>query len=76
MGIFKNLFRKRGINTDVTPPIDDVLLQALINGEAITREKAMTLPAVAGAVDFISNMIACMPVSLFKSAILVSSSTS
>lgn len=66
MGIFKNLFRKRGINTNVTPPIDDVLLQALINGEAITREKAMTLPAVAGAVDFISNMIACMPVKLYK----------
>lgn len=66
MGIFKNIFRKRDINTNVTPPIDDVLLQALINGETITREKAMTLPAVAGAVDFISNMIACMPVKLYK----------
>lgn len=61
MGIFR---RKR--DTEITPPIDDVLLQALINGEAITREKAMTLPAVAGAVDFISNMIACMPVKLYK----------
>ena len=66
MGIFKNIFRKREINTNVTPPIDDVLLQALINGETITREKAMTLPAVAGAVDFISNMVACMPVKLYK----------
>lgn len=50
----------------ITPPVDDVLLSALINGETITREKAMTLPAVAGAVDFISNMIASMPVKLFK----------
>ena len=49
-----------------TPEVSDVLLQALINGEAITRDKAMTLPAVAGAVDFISNMIASMPVKLYK----------
>ena len=64
MGLFNR--KKRDINTNVTPPIDDVLLQALLNGETITREKAMTLPAVAGAVDFISNMIACMPVKLYK----------
>lgn len=50
----------------ITPPVDDVLLSALIKGETITREKAMTLPAVAGAVDFISNMIASMPVKLYK----------
>ena len=66
MGLFKSIFRKRDMNTTVTPPIDDVLLSALLNGEVITREKAMTLPAVAGAVDFISNMIACMPVKLYK----------
>lgn len=66
-------FRKRGSTnisgtppTPITPPVDDVLLSALINGETITREKAMTLPAVAGAVDFISNMIASMPVKLYK----------
>lgn len=64
MGLFNR--KKRDTNTNVTPPIDDVLLQALFNGETITREKAMTLPAVAGAVDFISNMIACMPVKLYK----------
>ena len=46
--------------------VDDVLLKALINNEAITREKAMTVPAVSGAVDFISGSIACMPVRLFK----------
>jgi HK97 family phage portal protein len=45
---------------------DDVLLKALINNEAITREKAMTIPAVSGAVDFISGSIACMPVKLYK----------
>ena len=64
MGLFQKIFRKR--DTNITPPIDDVLLRAIMNGEVIDREKAMTLPAVAGAVDFISNMIACMPVKLYK----------
>ena len=58
MGLF-DAFRKR----DETPPtpqepiVDDVLLQALLNGETITRDKAMTLPAVNGAVDFIAGSI-------------------
>ena len=63
MGLFT---RKNKRDNTVTPPIDDVLLQAIFNGEVIDREKAMTLPAVAGAVDFISGMIACMPVKLYK----------
>ena len=57
---------KRDDEVQVTPPVDDVLLQALINNEEITREKALTLPAVSGAVDLIGNMIACMPVKLYK----------
>ena len=64
MGLFD--FMKKRDTEITTPEINDVLLQALINGEAITREKAMTLPAVAGAVDFISNMIASMPVKLYR----------
>ena len=50
----------------IEPPIDDVLLKALLDGETITREKALTLPAVSGAVDFICNSIASMPVKLYK----------
>lgn len=52
--------------TEVTPPVSDVLLRALLNNETITREKAMTLPAVNACVDFISNCVACMPVRLYK----------
>lgn len=44
----------------------DVLLQALLNSQPITREQALTLPAVSGAVDLISGMIASMPVKLYK----------
>lgn len=46
--------------------VGDVLLEALLNGEQITREKALTLPAVSGAVDFICNSVASMPVKLYK----------
>ena len=66
MGLFDFMKKRDTPNPLTTPEVDDVLLQALINGEAITREKAMTLPAVAGAVDFISNMVASMPVKLYK----------
>ena len=72
MGI-KNFFKRRDTTTtnnetttNITPVTDDVLLQALLNNEAITREKALTIPTVSGAVDFISNCVACMPVKLYK----------
>lgn len=42
------------------------MLQALLNGEVITREKALTLPVVSSAVDFISGTVASMPVKLYK----------
>lgn len=70
MGFF-DFFNKREAEPAADPivppaPVDDVLLSALLHGETITREKVMTLPAVNGAVDFISNTIASMPVKLYK----------
>ena len=71
MGLF-DIFKKEEKrdtttnDTPTTPMVNDVLLQALLNSEAVTREQAMTIPAVAGAVDFISNTIACMPIKLYK----------
>ena len=50
----------------LTPPVSDVLLQAILEGSKITREQAMTLPAVAGAVDLITGSIASMPVRLYE----------
>ena len=60
---FWERFKKR---EDPSAGADDVLLRALLHQETITREKAMTIPAIAGAVDFISGSIACMPVKLYK----------
>jgi HK97 family phage portal protein len=56
-------------NTNSTETIampNDLLLQALLNNEEITRENALTIPTVSGAVDFISNTIASMPIKLYK----------
>ena len=67
---FLDLFRTREEpaqeSEESQPAVGDVLLQALLNGDTITREKALTLPAVAGSVDFLCNMVACMPVKLYK----------
>ena len=66
-------FWKRGDSTPpqqeqqpAAEPVNDVLLKALLSGDPITREQAMTVPAVSAAVDFISNTIASMPVKLYK----------
>ena len=62
---FLDIFKKRDREVDANT-VDDVLLKAILNGEAIKREDALTLPAVSGAVDFISGTIASMPVKLYK----------
>lgn len=72
MGLFDR-FIKRDDTPEQTQPAEpstqvatDVLLQALLNQETITREQALTLPAVSGAVSLICNMIASMPIKLYK----------
>ena len=69
MGFFDRFKKEEPVEireTTQEPIVDDVLLKALLNGETITREKVLTLPVVNGAVDFISNCIASMPVKLYK----------
>lgn len=69
MGVINSIarvFRNSNNLEDSSVELDDVLLQALINGETITREKALTIPDVAGAVDFIAGTIASMPIKLYK----------
>ena len=71
MGLFRSRKRgeKRAQSDTIYDPhnnVNDVLLQALIDNEPIDRAKAMSLPAVSGAVDLIAGTIAAMPVKLFK----------
>lgn len=48
---------------------DDVLLKALINGEEITRDEALTIPAVSSAVGLICDSFAMIPFKLYKKTI-------
>ena len=75
MGIFDRFKKEEKVEEkreETTAPVQqemiasDVLLQALLNSQPVTRDQALTLPAVSGAVDFISGMIASMPVKLYK----------
>ena len=63
MVLFGRKNNKRAVNP-VPPSVADVLLSALLNNETITREKAMSLPAVAGAVDLIASTVASIPIKL------------
>lgn len=66
MGIVDN-FKYRFVKRNITEKdLDDPLLKALFYGEEITRDKAMSIPAVSSAADLISSMIACMPIKLYQ----------
>ena len=58
--------RDGGVTLGDPGTLSDVLLTTIMSGSTITREQALTIPAVAANVDFISNMIASMPIKLFK----------
>lgn len=55
-----------GVTLGDPTTLSDVLLQTLLNGGQITRQMALSIPAVSANVDFISNCIASMPVKLYK----------
>lgn len=46
--------------------IEDPVLRAIMSKGEITKEDALTIPSIAGAVDFIANCVACMPVKLYR----------
>ena len=65
-----NIFRKR--DEPVVPTeelVNDVLLKAMLKGEKIDKEKALSLPAVSSAVDRICNTVAMIPIKLYKETI-------
>ena len=65
-----NIFRKR--DEPVVPTeelVNDVLLKAMLKGEKIDKEKALSLPAVSSAVDRICNTVAMIPIKLYRETI-------
>lgn len=70
MSIFSRLFRKRDeevTNTDEL--VNDVLLKAMLRGEKIDKDKALSLPSVSSAVDRITNTVAMIPIRLYRETI-------
>lgn len=69
MKIF-NIFKRR--TEEIVKPeetVNDVLLKAMLKGEKIDKEKALSLPAVSSAVDRICNTVAMIPIKLYKESI-------
>ena len=44
----------------------DLLLTSMLRGEKITKDKAMSIPAISSAVDRISSIVAMLPVKLYQ----------
>lgn len=69
MGLFNREKREVTAETDL---VDDVLLSSLLRGEDIDARKALTIPAVASAVNRIANLVAVLPVKLYKREVVKS----
>lgn len=57
-------FRKKEIRENPLT-LEDLLLQAGISQDNITREMALNIPTLAGCVELISNTIASLPIKLY-----------
>ena len=68
MNFINNLFfREESVVKEETSfNTSDSLLRALINGEVIDKDKALSIPAISSAVDTISNLVAICPINLYK----------
>lgn len=70
MGLFKR--EKRDEIRDETmdeSKADDILLRALLQGQKVDRETALSIPVVSGCVDLICNTFAMIPFKLYKETI-------
>ncbi len=69
MGLFNRKKPEiRADTADGTLGVEDALLKAMLGTTGITKEIAMQIPTVAGAVDLIANIVASTPVKLYQLA--------
>ena len=67
MGLFSKINKRDAdAETSSNELVDDVVLKALLTGEDIDAEKALTIPAVASAVSRIATLVAILPIKLYK----------
>lgn len=65
MGIFKRIFGRED-RAQTETAVEDSLLKALLGSGAVTREMALQVPTIAGAVDLIANVVASTPIKLYR----------
>ena len=66
MGLFNKKTKREEVTESV---VDDVLLRAVLNGYAMSRESALAIPSVSAWVDFICNTFAQIPFKLYKATV-------
>jgi len=64
MSIFTRIFRRD--NTPITPEVSEQLLQAILGNEEVSKQAAMSIPAVAACVNKISETVASLEVKLYR----------
>lgn len=64
---FINKFFKRDNSINVEENFsNDLLLKSLIQGNTLSKEKAMSIPAFSSSVDKVSNLVAMLPIKFYK----------
>ena len=63
------LFNRREKKQEREESKGDLLLRALLSGEGVNRETALSIPVVSGYVDLICNTFAMIPFKLYKETV-------
>ena len=63
------LFKRKEKRAEVFDNEKDLLLKALLTGEGINRDTALSIPAISGYVDLICNTFAMIPFKLYKETV-------
>lgn len=65
MGWFSHKKEERA-DTTITPPVDDVLLKALLGTSTITKAEALNIPSLKSCINFIADTVSMLPIKLYK----------
>ena len=63
---FRSRAEPRNETTADESAVEDVLLSAILSGESITKQQALSVPAVAAEVEKVCNTVAVMPFRLYR----------
>lgn len=66
MGLFRKNNRDEVMDE---AKVDDLLLKALLTGQGVNRETALSIPVISGCVDLICNTFAMIPFKLYQETV-------